>query len=592
MRRALILLAILAVGAAPAFASAVSVTDPSVSINSDADGVVPATGDSTVRAYACFSEAITGFDLSDIQVTNGTASTLTTPGGISCSGESYTFLVTANTTPATITVTIPAGAVTGVSSGQQNTAAAPDSWDYDASLETITTLSGKTWYDANHDGIMTASGSCSGTGGGDACAPGVEASLKDITVTATPYADASTPDDTRPTLSTTTNSTGSYSFLFDSTALTGRWRIAEMLPTGWTQTLPTTTDSFYDVTINDTNGDSYSVTRENYKTLSSFYFGSYDPSLSVSSVTPLAAPTSTPEAGTYTSVQFVSLSSASSSATTTRIYYTFAPDANPSCTGPYGTLFSSPIEIASSTTLQAIACSDASTSTVSSLVYTINLPPAEPTASPAAGSYSAAQNVELFSASTTASIYYTTDGTEPLCGIASLYASPLPLSSDTTLKAVACGGGATSTTATFSYDITIPAASSGDSGNKVYSTNGPPSDTIPVNAPPPPITTGSASGNGISSGNAVIPTPPPPTQGNVLGTQTHNLPTTAPLPTTTEAPTHPTPQITELPEPDALPAASAAAGFSLSWPEWAALIFVFLLLLWALWSWYANQEAS
>ena len=74
------------------------------------------------------------------------------------------------------------------------------------------------------------------------------------------------------------------------------------------------------------------------------------------------------------------------------------------------------------------------------------LPPAcaAPTFSPAAGTYSAAQNVTISTTTNGASIRYTTDGSEPTETAGTLYSSPVTISStntNTTLQAIAYASG-------------------------------------------------------------------------------------------------------------------------------------------------------
>lgn len=61
---------------------------------------------------------------------------------------------------------------------------------------------------------------------------------------------------------------------------------------------------------------------------------------------------------------------------------------------------------------------------------------ATPTFSPAAGTYTEAQNVTISCATTGATIYYTTDGSTPNTS-SSVYSSAIPVSSTTTIKAIA-----------------------------------------------------------------------------------------------------------------------------------------------------------
>lgn len=66
---------------------------------------------------------------------------------------------------------------------------------------------------------------------------------------------------------------------------------------------------------------------------------------------------------------------------------------------------------------------------------------ATPTFSPAAGTYNAAQNVTISTTTAGATIYYTTDGTEPIAATGgpqgTVYSSPIAISQTTTVKAVA-----------------------------------------------------------------------------------------------------------------------------------------------------------
>jgi len=76
---------------------------------------------------------------------------------------------------------------------------------------------------------------------------------------------------------------------------------------------------------------------------------------------------------------------------------------------------------------------------------------------PPGGSYSSAQNVTLESATDGAVIYYTTNGTPPATSSA-MYSSPINLSANTLLRAVAVKGGMNnSDVMTENYSITLPA---------------------------------------------------------------------------------------------------------------------------------------
>ncbi len=81
---------------------------------------------------------------------------------------------------------------------------------------------------------------------------------------------------------------------------------------------------------------------------------------------------------------------------------------------------------------------------------------ATPSFSPGGGSYTSAQTVAITTASSGASIRYTTDGSTPSATAGIVYTGPITLSSTTTLKAIAYRTGWTSSTVrTATYTITI-----------------------------------------------------------------------------------------------------------------------------------------
>jgi len=83
---------------------------------------------------------------------------------------------------------------------------------------------------------------------------------------------------------------------------------------------------------------------------------------------------------------------------------------------------------------------------------------ATPTFSPAAGTYTTTQNVTLSDTTTGASIHYTTDGSAP-SGASALYSTVIPVSANTTIKAIAVASGYTnSAVASAIYVISLPAA--------------------------------------------------------------------------------------------------------------------------------------
>ena len=152
-----------------------------------------------------------------------------------------------------------------------------------------------------------------------------------------------------------------------------------------------------------------------------------------------ATPTFSPAPGTYTTAQSVTLSDSTTGAA---IYYT--TNGTTPTTG--STLYSSstPIAISSTTTINAIAVATGySNSAVATGTYTINLPTAAtPTFLPTPGTFTSAQSITLSDTTTGASIYYTTNGSAPTAQ-STLYspASPIAISSTTTVKAIAIASG-------------------------------------------------------------------------------------------------------------------------------------------------------
>ena len=95
-------------------------------------------------------------------------------------------------------------------------------------------------------------------------------------------------------------------------------------------------------------------------------------------------------------------------------------------------------------------------STVASATYAIQLQVATPTFSPAAGTYSTAQTVTISTATSGASIRYTTDGSTPSETAGTLYSAPIAVSATETVKAIAYETGFTdSSVASAAYTINI-----------------------------------------------------------------------------------------------------------------------------------------
>ncbi len=153
----------------------------------------------------------------------------------------------------------------------------------------------------------------------------------------------------------------------------------------------------------------------------------------------VATPTFSPEAGTYTETQSVTVSCATEGA---EIHYT-TDGSTPTASS---STYSSAITVNETTTIKAIAVKEGMTdSTVASATYTINIPPqtvATPAFSPEAGTYTEAQNVTISCATEGAEIHYTTDGSTPTAS-SSTYSSAITVNETTTIKAIAVKDGMT-----------------------------------------------------------------------------------------------------------------------------------------------------
>ena len=148
----------------------------------------------------------------------------------------------------------------------------------------------------------------------------------------------------------------------------------------------------------------------------------------------VSTPTFSPSPGTYIYAQSVSISDWTSGST---IYYT----TNGTTPTTNSTKYTAPFNVSVTQTVEALAvASGFANSAVASATYTITPPAATPGFSPAAGSYSSAQNVTISDATSGATIYYTTNGYTPTTN-SSVYSSAINVSVWETLQAVAIASG-------------------------------------------------------------------------------------------------------------------------------------------------------
>jgi hypothetical protein len=168
--------------------------------------------------------------------------------------------------------------------------------------------------------------------------------------------------------------------------------------------------------------------------------------------TPAAMPVFSPLAGTYAAAQSVKITSTTTGAT---IYYTL----NGTAPTIASTKYTAAISVSASETVKAIAVATGyADSAIASAAYVIESPAAAPVFSPVAGTYTAAQSVKITSATTGATIYYTTSGATPTTA-STKYTAAITVAASETIKAIAVATGyATSAVVSAAYVIETPAA--------------------------------------------------------------------------------------------------------------------------------------
>jgi sugar lactone lactonase YvrE len=168
-----------------------------------------------------------------------------------------------------------------------------------------------------------------------------------------------------------------------------------------------------------------------------------------------ALPVFSPIAGTYTVAQSVAITSTTAGAS---IRYT-TDGSTPSET--IGTLYAGAVTVGATTTIKAIAYkATLADSAVATAVYTINIAGtvSAPAFSPAGGTFSTSQSVTITSATSGASIRYTTDGSTPTPILGTVYSGAVMVSTTTTLNAIAYKVGSTNSAVSTGAFTELPVA--------------------------------------------------------------------------------------------------------------------------------------
>jgi subtilase family serine protease len=163
------------------------------------------------------------------------------------------------------------------------------------------------------------------------------------------------------------------------------------------------------------------------------------------------APTISPDGGSWTAAQQVTLSDTLSGA---KIYYTLNGTTPTSSSTPY----SQPFSVSTSETVNAVAIkSGYSASPETSAAFEIGQSVPKPTITPFGGTFSSAQSVTLSDTQSGATIYYTTDGSVPTTS-STQYTGKITVSTSETITAIAAAAGYVNSASTFAvFTIGQPA---------------------------------------------------------------------------------------------------------------------------------------
>jgi hypothetical protein len=167
-----------------------------------------------------------------------------------------------------------------------------------------------------------------------------------------------------------------------------------------------------------------------------------------------ATPVISPNGGTFTSIQTVTITDATAGST---IYYT----TNGTTPTTSSTQYTAPIMVSQSEYVWAIATAPGLSQSNSVLAtFTINLPAAaQPVILPAGGTYTTVQTITMTDSTAGAKIFYTTDGSTPTTSSAQ-YTAPFTISQSETVRAIATVTGYSQspvTAVTYTINLTLAA---------------------------------------------------------------------------------------------------------------------------------------